>query len=327
MDAMRKSRVVFVYVLMGAVLAFAGNAAALSSTPDVHVPQTDGTVGVIVQSVNTVYVGGSFTQIGGVARNNLAAFDATTGVVDPAWDPNLNSSVGSLAVSGGKVYAGGSFTTVNGGATTRNRLAAFNLADGTSPATVDPAWDPSMDFWVSALAVSGGYVYVGGAFSTVNGGATTRNRLAAFNLADGTSLATVDAAWDPSMNGSVNDLAVSGGKVYAGGSFQTVNGGAATRIRLAAFNLADGTSPATPDAWDPNAGFGGVVIALASSGSGGVLAGGSFTTMGGSPQNYLAGFGTSAFMPVGWISVAVVLLAVGLFVLLRHRKDKARANA
>ncbi|MCP4644199.1 MAG: hypothetical protein GY851_27400 [bacterium] len=286
-----------------AVLVFAGEAVALPDTPDVLVPQANSAVVAMARSGDTVYVGGSFTQIGGVARNYLAAFDATTGIVDPAWNPNPSSSVVALAVSGGKVYMGGGFTTVNGGATARNRLAAFNLADGTSAATPDPAWDPNMDAQVSGIVVSGSKVYVGGSFTTVNGGATTRNRLAAFNPADGTSAATPDPAWDPDMNNPVagHALVVSGGKVYAGGTFTAVSGGATTRNYLAAFNLADGTSAATPDpAWDPNMNL--IVTSLAVSG-GQVYVGGAFTAANGgaTTRRYLAAFnladGTSAATP------------------------------
>ena len=416
---------------MGAALAFVGEAAALSDTPDVHVPETNGRVWAIVQSGNTVYVGGEFTQIGGVARKHIAAFDATTGLVDPAWDPDMNGTVRALAVLGDKVYvggsfwleggdresvynltafnlangvdasapdpawdpgldgtvyalvvfgdrlyAGGAFTEVNDGATSRNNLAAFNLADGSSAATVDPAWDPNMNHHVYTLVVSGDKVYAGGEFTTVNGGATTRNRLAAFNLADGIDTGMTDPAWDPNMNHFVYALAVSRGKLYAGGMFTEVNGGATVRNCLAAFNLADGTSAAAVDpVWNPDC-FGGVtalavsgrklyaggafayldpprclaafnlaggsraaivdswcpnannwVFALAPSGSGGILAGGYFPTIGGNPRSYLAGFGAGELMPLGWISVAAVMLVVALLVVVRRKARSAQIDA
>ena len=279
MFGFKRRRRVFLVGLTGVFLVWAGSAAALSSTPDVHVPQTDGYVYTLVQSGNTVYVGGAFTQIGGVTRNHLAAFDATTGVVDPAWDPDVGGLVQTLAVSGDKVYAGGSFITVNGGATARNRLAAFNLADGASAATADPAWDPNMSDRVRALTVSGGKVYAGGDFLQVNGGVTGYRHLAAFNLADGASAATVDAAWAPYPNNDVYALLVVGSRLYAGGAFTTVNAGATTRNGLAAFNLADGASAATPDAaWDPN--INGWVFGLAESG-GKLYAGGTYGTVNG----------------------------------------------
>ena len=44
MIASRKANRILASVLMVASLAFAGEAGALSSTPDVHVPHTNGTV-------------------------------------------------------------------------------------------------------------------------------------------------------------------------------------------------------------------------------------------------------------------------------------------
>lgn len=285
--------VVLSFVL--ALLGFPPEALALNETPDSVFPVTDGTVNCVVQSGNRVYVGGIFTMIGGVSRNRIAAFDATTGVVDANWNPNVNDTVWEIYVSGDKVYVGGKFTTVNG-ETTRNYLAAFNVADGSDTGTVDANWNPNMDDRVEAVAVSGGKVYAGGGFSTVNGG-TTRNCLAAFNLADGIDTGTADANWDPNMSDIVYALAVSGGKVYVGGTFRSANGGT-QRNRLAAFNVADGSDTGTVDAnWDPN--MSREVYALAISG-GKVYAGGAFLTVNGvTTRKYLAAFNVADGSDIG----------------------------
>ena len=261
-------------------------AVAQSSTPDSGVPETNSTVLCVVQSGNRVYVGGEFTMIGGVSRNYLAAFDATTGVVDANWNPNMGGTVYTVAVSGSKVYAGGVFTTVNG-ATTRNRLAAFNVANESDTGTADANWNPNLNNQVRCLAVSGSKVYAGGNFSTVNG-ATTRNCLAAFDVADGSDTGIADANWNPNLNSFVYEVAVSGSKVYAGGNFTTVNGGT-TRNRLAAFNVADGSDTGIADAnWNPN--MNSWVFSLAVSGSK-IHAGGQFTTVNGATaRNRLAAF-------------------------------------
>ncbi|MFN8176890.1 MAG: hypothetical protein U0167_03135 [bacterium] len=54
-----------------------------------------------------------FTNIGGQARNNIAALDAGTGLAT-SWDPNADSIVDALAVSGPAVFAGGAFLDVDG---------------------------------------------------------------------------------------------------------------------------------------------------------------------------------------------------------------------
>jgi Domain of unknown function (DUF5122) beta-propeller len=204
-----------------AVCVLGTPAAAQSSTPDPGVPEANGDIRCIVQSGNRVYVGGNFSSIGGVSRNRLAAFDATTGVVDANWNPNMNAEVITLAVSSGKVHAGGWFTTVNGG-TARNYLAAFNVADGSDTGTADANWNPNTSDVIFALAVSGSKVCVGGQFTTVNG-ATARNHLAAFNVADGSDTGTA-LAWDPNANTSAYALAPSGSGVFAGGDFTTIGG-------------------------------------------------------------------------------------------------------
>ena len=88
-----------------------------------------------------------------------------------------------------------------------------------------------------------GTVYVGGLFTSVNGGTAARNNLAAFNATTG-----IATGLNPGSNDTVYSLVVSGGLVYTGGQFTTVNG-ALTRNRLAAFDATTGVATA----WDPNA--------------------------------------------------------------------------
>ncbi len=61
-----------------------------------------------------------------------------------------------------KWYIGGWFSTV--GDAERNNLA-YIRANGT----LDPAWDPSANAAVHALAVSGNVVYAGGEFTIIGG--------------------------------------------------------------------------------------------------------------------------------------------------------------
>jgi fibronectin type 3 domain-containing protein len=210
---------------------------------------TDGHISAIVQVGNLVVVGGTFTSIvenGGLGpsslpRNNLAAFDATTGAPAPAgWAPNVNGAVSALAVSadGTRVYAGGSFTSVDG--VTRNRIAAFN----TSTGALDTSWKPpTAGGSVLALAVGGSRLYLGGSFVTLGG--QTRNRLGAIDAAT----AALDASWQPSADQAVRALAVTPGatRVFAGGDFTTISGSA--RRNAVALDPATGAVDA---AWHPD---------------------------------------------------------------------------
>jgi hypothetical protein len=227
-------------------------------------------------SGSTVYVGGDFTSAGGVARNNLAAIDLTTG--EPtSFDPNVDDPVYALQLSGSTLYAGGAFSMVNG-STGRNKLAAFDTASGVATA-FDPNVGDHLTGDVQDLAISGSTVYAGGSFSTVNG-SVARHNLAAFDASSGEV-----KAFDAGLDGSwVTALAAAGGTLYVGGLFTTANG--VPRTDLAAF---DGTSGAVRG-FDPEAND--AVEALVVAGST-IYAGGGFTAMGTTTRNHLAAFDSS----------------------------------
>jgi len=223
-------------------------------------------------SGSNLYLGGTFTTVGGTTRNYAAAI-GTDGTLQD-WNPNMDSTVLALAVSGSNLYLGGGFTTVGG--TTRNYAAAI-ATDGTLQ-----DWNPNMNDQVLSLAVSGSNVYIGGQFTTVGG--TTRNRAAAI-ATDGTL-----QDWNPNMNSDVNALAVSDSNVYLGGYFTTAGGSARNR---AAAIATDGTL----QSWNPN--MDSTVSALAVSGSN-VYLGGDFTTVGVTTRNRAAAVGTDGTLSSTW---------------------------
>ncbi len=84
-----------------------------SAAPWASFPKINGRVNACVSDGSGgFYVGGSFTGVGGVARNNIAHI-LPNGTVDSTWDPNCNSVVNALAVSGSTIYVGGWFNYVN----------------------------------------------------------------------------------------------------------------------------------------------------------------------------------------------------------------------
>jgi len=269
---------------IAALDAITGNA----TTWDPNATGNFNRVSALVVSGSTVYAGGRFTNIGGQARNNIAALDAATGNAT-AWDPNSSFTVRAIAVSGSTVYAGGRFTSIGG--QTRNRIAALDAATGLAT-----AWDPnattalflgSSD--VNALAVSGSTVYAGGKFTRIGG--QTRNRIAALDAATGNA-----TAWDPNANSWVFSLAVSESTVYVGGFFNSIGG--QTRNGIAAMDAATGNA----SAWNPNASGGfpnSIVFALAVSGST-VYAGGKFTSIGGQNRNRIAALDAATGNATDW---------------------------
>lgn len=213
----------------------------------------------------TLYIGGAFDQVNGtVTRNYAAALDVTTGFATP-FDPNLNNPVTDLDVEGSTVYLAGQFTAVGG--TSRNTAAAVDAGSGALL-----PWNPASDGSVLALAARGSTIYLGGQFSSVNGGAVSRSSAAAV---DATSAGAT--GWDPALPSGVivNALATSGSTVFLG-------------TNTGVLRAADATTGARLG-WNPVS-SGGQVLALAADPAGGVVAGGSFTTLEESPQATVASF-------------------------------------
>ena len=136
-----------------------------------------------------------------------------------------NTGYSITALPSGEVVAGGQFGFISGAV--RAKLAVLN-ADGTLVPSV-----PTPSAAVNTLALqTDGSVIFGGDFTTV--GSTNRNRLARL-LPD----LTLEAAFNPNVNGSVKALALqTDGKILAGGSFSTV--GSTTRNNVA--RLYNGTA-------------------------------------------------------------------------------------
>lgn len=197
---------------------------------------------------NKVYAGGSFTKarpagaaagVNETVRNNLVAFDITTGVMDATFAPDLNGQVLGVAVSPDKtrVYVVGDFTTANGQA--RRRVAAYSTATGALITSFNPV---GVNSRARAVAATNDTVYVGGGFAGTGNGAA-RGNLAAFKASDGSLL-----PWAPTAERSVWGLAATpdGANVYAAGQFTTINGQDA--YGMAKINGATG---ALDTAWHP----------------------------------------------------------------------------
>jgi len=270
-----------------------------------------------------LYVGGTFTTIGGQSRTAVAALNPVTGAAG-AWNPALGidpnfgpPEVDALAVGGGAVYAGGRFASAGG--TSDVALGGFDAATGQL------VWNPRTGWpggtLVQALAVSSDTVYAGAGIS----GTQPTSQVDAFRIADASprwqtpafasslvlaggrlyanggspagssSLYALDPgtgaviAWDPRVTGT-HALTALGGTLYAGGSFSTVSG--AKRGDLAASDAASGALLG----WNPNGD--GDVGALASDGHT-VVAGGQLNSVGGVNHQYLAAIDTTTGKATG----------------------------
>jgi len=135
--------------------------------------------------------------------------------------PNVGSGrIEDITQAGGRTFLGGEFTSVTSARSTtvltRNRVLAF---DGTG--TVDPGFAPDLNKTVYALLPGpvAGTVYVGGAFTTLNGLAV--RRLLLLDTATGAPVAGFQA---PVLNGVVNDVKRVGNRLFVGGTFRTAGG-------------------------------------------------------------------------------------------------------
>lgn len=179
--------------------------------------QVVGVVYAITQIGSTTYIGGSFTSVSGVPRQNVAAIRAD-GSLDPAWNPSTDGVVYALAASsdGSKIFLGGGFSTVGGQA--HGRLAAVTPDTGQLVA----AWTTTTNNnLVRALvADSGDRLYVGGTFGRIGGRVIPK--LAALSQSTG----AVDTSFVPQPSGTVRALTLSDDatKLYAGGGFSTIGG-------------------------------------------------------------------------------------------------------
>lgn len=215
-----------------------------------------------LQSGNIMYVGGNFTSVqraadstgsDKVAQSFLAAFDVTTGELVRTFTPRLDGSVMTLAaLPDGTIVAGGMFANANGAPAT-----AIVALDPTTGATV-PGWNLKIEnrltggvLRVSDLAVSGGWLYLGGAFTHLSGGSRPNTPVysqnaARVSISDGTPATD----WDPAFNGTVVaiDPSADGSRLYAAGYFSTM--GSANAFRAAAVQTSSGAALASP-AWTP----------------------------------------------------------------------------
>ncbi len=114
----------------------------------------------------TIYVGGDFASIDGVARSRVAAFSAATGAVT-SFDPGANARVTGISAATTAVYLSGSFSVVGGAA--RQRLAAVNPSTGAALPTFTSNADNVV--YQTALSGDGSKLYLAGAFTSLNGDA------------------------------------------------------------------------------------------------------------------------------------------------------------
>jgi hypothetical protein len=232
----------------GAFQSFGGvarlRAAALSLTTGAALPwapEFDAPVLSLACGTNCIYVGGSFTNYN--TTNETPSLGLGLGAVDPILGNPLpftflatnafgGVSINSVVTSPNALYVGGAFTIVNG--QPRRFLAALDPSTGS----LIPSFNASLgggSAGVSALAVVGTNLYVGGDFTTVN--ALAIPRLTEVSLDSGASI-----NWIPTPNQPVTGMSATVDTLSVIGAFTTINlngSGAISLNNYAAFSLVD----------------------------------------------------------------------------------------
>jgi|GEM_PF-2481371 len=236
----------------------------------------NGEVNALLINGPFLYVGGWFTSYRGSTANYLAKIDLTSGLLDTTFTQptGLDNFVSALASDGSSLYVGGFFTSYR--SSTANYLAKMDLTSGNLDTTFTQA--TGLDTNVSALAISGTSLYVGGYFTSYRG--SSAQRLAKLNLTSGNLDSTFTQV--TGFNGSVNALAIDSTSLYIGGSFNTYRGSSANA--LAKVNLTTGLLDTT---FTQSTGMNSYVSTLAINGTS-IYAGGDFTTYRGSSAQRLA---------------------------------------
>jgi beta-propeller uncharacterized protein DUF5122 len=166
---------------------------------------------------------------------NAVAQGSLSAQISPSWQ--ANATVWKMAYASGDVYLIGDFTSLRPpgdkagtGEVSAPYFAALNASTGkldtafaTHTFTGQPDGDQPLTDGAVAASPDGSVVYVGGAFTKVDG--KTRSHIAAFNATTGALL-----PWQPAIDGRVYSIAQSGNTVYVGGTFTTAAGNAVSNI-------------------------------------------------------------------------------------------------
>ncbi len=227
---------------------------------------------------STVYVGGSFTEAGGVGASYIAQYNSTTGRWS-ALDSGVTGYVYALAVAeDGTLFVGGDFTAAGDADTAY--IAQWNgrrwagLGKGVS-----------LDDDVRALAWDGRNLYMGGSFRIDKEGAddVAVNGLLAWDsetddryvIGQGDQLGvTRRGSFGDDFGGEIYALALTERALYVGGIFDKAGGVAAKEV--AAFHFKEGwqaLGDSVSKEYNP------AVYALSAAGDS-VVVGGEFTAAG-----------------------------------------------
>jgi hypothetical protein len=169
----------------------------------------NGSINVMSRTNDTLIIGGNFTSVNGVNRNNIAMLDINSAQL-LNWNPVINGTVNAIHIALDQIFVGGTFTDVGG----QNRIGFASFIHNTGTLS---AWNLDLDGEVLCIKSSNNSVYLGGNFTMSYG--QVRNRILAINGTSG-SLSN----WNPNSNNKVYDIVLKDGLLYVGGQFTNIGG-------------------------------------------------------------------------------------------------------
>ena len=214
--------------LTGAWSALGSNATGSGSLENSYVMS-------IAVNGTDVYAGGFFENVENkngmmLTADNVAKWNGTSWSVIGSYrvDGSMLGPVKAIAVNGTDVYVGGNFKNVNNHGVAlpaADHIAKWDSLTGKwSALGSNGAGNGSLNGIVNAIAIIKTDVYVGGNFINVNNNGTVLRAADYLAKWDGSKWSALGAngEGDGSINYYVYALAVSGNKLYVGGSFTDV---------------------------------------------------------------------------------------------------------
>ena len=174
--------------------------------------------GTVLRGIAAAGIAATMVVAGMGTANASPAIGRVVSTNPVNYTPNItNGAAYKSAEANGMLYVGGSFTSVTAaagtspaGTFTRNHILAFNAATGS----ISTSFAPNVNSDVWAIVASGTSLYIGGAFTSVNG--VARRGLAKVNATTG----AVDTAFNAGIaSGMVTEAALVSGRLIISGTF------------------------------------------------------------------------------------------------------------
>ena len=237
-----------------------------------------------INGSENLFIGGSFTMSGGgtACTNNVAQLSTTrSSPTSPNWKivgNGISYDVYALTMNGtNQLFVGGTFSSVGGSSVFAYHIASW---DGNSWNFLGTnSTNNGVNGIVYSLAMNGtSNLFVGGYFSSVDGGSISANNIASWNGNSWNILGKNSTNNGINISGQINALAMNGtNQLFVGGLFSIVDGS------ILANNIAtwDGNSWNILGTNSTNNGIGSIVYSLVMNGTNQLFVGGSFSSVDG----------------------------------------------